>query len=95
MSILRSSYHALSVYVNRIWISDKTLKEINDKNTTTKTLLKPISKKKLAVIPWKNENNFGLLLTPLKKKLSFSFTKQTETQKKIALFVTHAKLNVL
>ena len=43
MSILRSSCHVSSVYVNGIQISDKTPKEINNKIATTETLLKPLS----------------------------------------------------
>ena len=60
--------------MNGIWTSDKTQKEINDKTTTTKTLLKPLSYKNLPLIPYKNENIYGLLLTPVEKPYHFHKT---------------------
>ena len=74
MSILRSAFHALSVYVDMVWISDKTPKEINGKFLPQRLYLKPLSYKKLPLIPYKNENIYGLLLTPVKK--TFICTRQ-------------------
>ena len=74
MSILGSSCHALSAYANGIWISEKNPKEINDKITTTKTLLKPLIYDNLPLIIYKNENIYSLLLTPVKKLHYFNKT---------------------
>ena len=49
--------------------------------------------KNMPLIPYKNENINSLLLTLVKKTIIS--TRQIEIQKKIALIVTHAKLNVL
>ena len=90
LSILRSTFHALSVYVDGEWISDKTPKEINDQLLTQRLYLKPLSYKQLPLIPYKNENIYSLLLTPVKK--TFICTRQHWNYSKNLHWLCHMQI---